>query len=109
MTNKLLLPGEYFGEQALLPGGTQLRTANVISLTCECLVLDKTSFVSLIGDLNEIRAKHYEDDQAKALKEARSRGCSVSRDSKKLFEITTDENDVKDLTLDDLTGTKHVF
>ena len=64
--------GDYFGEQALLLGfeegdsmsnsstvGGPLRTANVISEDCECLVLDQSSFFTLLGDLNEIRFEMF--------------------------------------------------
>src|SRR5699024_9012287 len=36
-----------------------VRTANVISEDCECLVLDQASFFSLLGDLNEIRFDNF--------------------------------------------------
>ncbi|XP_074594217.1 cGMP-dependent protein kinase, isozyme 1-like [Brevipalpus obovatus] len=54
----ILGKGDYFGERALFSGGS-LRTANVISEECECLVLDRTSFFSLVGDLSELRDKRY--------------------------------------------------
>lgn len=50
----MLGKGDYFGEQALLSGS--IRTANVVAQEeCECLVLDRASFHSLIGDLNELK------------------------------------------------------
>ncbi|KAG1659908.1 cGMP-dependent protein kinase, isozyme 1 [Nymphon striatum] len=54
--------GEYFGEQALLR--EELRTANVIALSpgVECLALDRDSFKQLIGDLEELQAKVYDDE-----------------------------------------------
>lgn len=52
---RILSKGDYFGEKALLSSGGSCRTANVVSQGCECLVLDKTSFFSLIGDLGELR------------------------------------------------------
>uniref|UniRef100_T1K6W5 cGMP-dependent protein kinase n=1 Tax=Tetranychus urticae TaxID=32264 RepID=T1K6W5_TETUR len=60
---RTLKKGDYFGEQALLSGGN-LRTANVISEECECLVLDSNSFYSLVGDLNELRDKRYNINEA---------------------------------------------
>ena len=65
-TIRTLGVGDYFGEQALFLGlnqndtfigdsSTAIRTANVISEDCECLVLDHVNFFSLIGHLNEIR------------------------------------------------------
>ncbi|XP_053200886.1 cGMP-dependent protein kinase, isozyme 1-like isoform X2 [Panonychus citri] len=68
---RTLKKGDYFGEQALLSGGN-LRTANVISEECECLVLDRNSFFSLVGDLNELRDKRYNtnDDLSSSLRES---------------------------------------
>lgn len=51
---RTLKVGDYFGEQALL-GPISLRTANVISMDCECMALDRKNFLSLIGDLNELK------------------------------------------------------
>lgn len=52
---RLLSKGDYFGEKALLSPGSSCRTANAISEGCECLVLEKAFFFSLIGDLDELR------------------------------------------------------
>ncbi|KAH7639908.1 cgmp-dependent protein kinase 1-like [Dermatophagoides farinae] len=38
-----------------------IRTANVISEDCECLVLDQTNFFNLLGELQEIKYKSYTD------------------------------------------------
>lgn len=65
-TLRTLSIGDYFGEQALLLGLSEndaftgeesaaIRTANVVSEDCECLVLDHANFFTLIGDLNEIK------------------------------------------------------
>ena len=63
-TIRTMTVGDYFGEQALLfglqehdsfPPGGSIRTANVISEDCECLVLDQASFFNLLGELNEIK------------------------------------------------------
>lgn len=53
--------GEYFGEQALLR--EERRTANVVALEpgVECLALDRESFNQLIGDLQELQDKQYDD------------------------------------------------
>lgn len=58
---RILQRGECFGEQALLR--EERRTANVIALPpgVECLVLDRESFNQLIGDLQELQDKHYDD------------------------------------------------
>ncbi|XP_023224247.1 cGMP-dependent protein kinase 1-like [Centruroides sculpturatus] len=58
---RILQRGECFGEQALLR--EERRTANVIALQpgVECLVLDRESFNQLIGDLQELQDKHYDD------------------------------------------------
>jgi CRP-like cAMP-binding protein len=47
--------GEYFGEQALLR--EEKRSANVVALSpgCECLTLDRESFLQLIGNLSEFK------------------------------------------------------
>ena len=45
--------GDYFGEQALLK--EEKRSANVVSLGCECLTLDRDSFLQLIGNLSEFK------------------------------------------------------
>ncbi|KAI3385501.1 hypothetical protein SNEBB_003401 [Seison nebaliae] len=53
--------GDYFGEKALL--SDDRRTANVISDgNVECLTLDRTSFVTLIGHLDELRENDYGDE-----------------------------------------------
>lgn len=85
---RTLSRGEYFGEQALLR--TDFRTANVIaySSTVECLVLDRESFFTLVGDLSEIKDKNYADVQG-----ARSPLESPLKKMSKEFE---------DLTLDGL-------
>ncbi|KAJ6218893.1 hypothetical protein RDWZM_004705 [Blomia tropicalis] len=71
-TIRTMTVGDYFGEQALLfglqehdsfPPGGSIRTANVISEDCECLVLDQASFFNLLGELNEIKYKSYNDDE----------------------------------------------
>lgn len=60
---RFLSRGDYFGEQALLR--TDFRTANVVanSSTVECLVLDRESFFTLVGDMSEIKDKNYADVQ----------------------------------------------
>ncbi|CAG2176568.1 unnamed protein product, partial [Oppiella nova] len=77
-TLRTLKAGDYFGEQALLVSSnpSALRTANVVSLDCECLVLDRTNFHSLIGDLNELKTKYYEDrDVFHCLENSESDDC----------------------------------
>merc|ERR1712051_614225 len=56
---RFLSRGDYFGEQALLK--TDFRTANVIANTksVECLMLDRESFLQLVGDLDELKKKDY--------------------------------------------------
>ncbi|XP_075677250.1 cGMP-dependent protein kinase 1-like [Dermatophagoides pteronyssinus] len=38
-----------------------IRTANVISEDCECLILDQANFFNLLGELQEIKYKSYTD------------------------------------------------
>ncbi|MEQ2247911.1 cGMP-dependent protein kinase 1 [Ilyodon furcidens] len=61
--------GDWFGEQALQ--GEDLRTANVIAAEpVTCLVIDRDSFKHLIGGLDDVSNKVYEDAEAKAKYEA---------------------------------------
>jgi len=59
---RILEKGDYFGEQALLK--EDCRSANVIAMApgVECLTLGRDSFIQLIGDLSELRAKTYDDE-----------------------------------------------
>jgi cGMP-dependent protein kinase len=54
--------------QALLK--TDVRTANVVAESddVECLSLDRESFFQLVGELDELRDKDYEDQKAKSRK-----------------------------------------
>merc|ERR1711879_140556 len=78
-----------FGEQALLR--TDFRTANVIanSSTVECLVLDRESFFTLVGDLSEIKDKNYAD-----VKGGRGTIIEPKKMSKEFEELTLDKLDV---------------
>ena len=73
--------GETFGEQALLR--TEIRTANVVaySSTVECLVLDRESFFTLVGDLSEIKDKDYADvkGSGRGLKEIEEKKMSKGK------------------------------
>ncbi|XP_076615451.1 cGMP-dependent protein kinase 1-like isoform X2 [Chaetodon auriga] len=61
--------GDWFGERALQ--GEDLRTANVIAAEAvTCLVIDRDSFKHLIGGLDDVSNKGYEDAEAKAKYEA---------------------------------------
>ncbi|XP_051883492.1 cGMP-dependent protein kinase 1 isoform X2 [Pristis pectinata] len=63
--------GDWFGEKALQ--GEDVRTANVIAAeTVTCLVIDRDSFKHLIGGLEDVSNKAYEDAEAKAKYEAES-------------------------------------
>ena len=42
-----------------------IRTANIISDDCTCLVIDRESFKQLIGDLDEIRYRYGDTDTSK--------------------------------------------
>ena len=55
--------GDYFGEQALLK--TDIRTANVIATsdTVEVFAFDRESFYQLVGELDELQNKQYDDQQ----------------------------------------------
>ncbi|XP_072883423.1 cGMP-dependent protein kinase 1 isoform X4 [Hemitrygon akajei] len=78
--------GDWFGEKALqglLTNGDacahpiqpmeDVRTANVIAAeTVTCLVIDRDSFKHLIGGLEDVSNKAYEDAEAKAKYEAES-------------------------------------
>ncbi|KAB0397745.1 hypothetical protein E2I00_014697 [Balaenoptera physalus] len=57
--------GDWFGEKALQ--GEDVRTANVIAAEAvTCLVIDRDSFKHLIGGLDDVSNKAYEDAEAKA-------------------------------------------
>jgi len=86
---RFLSRGDYFGEQALLR--TDFRTANVVanSSTVECLVLDRESFFTLVGDMSEIKDKNYLDVQGSGI------GLRIIEDKKMSKEF-------EDLTLDKL-------
>ncbi|XP_026865233.2 cGMP-dependent protein kinase 1 isoform X1 [Electrophorus electricus] len=61
--------GDWFGEKALQ--GEDIRTANVIAAEAvTCLVIDRDSFKHLIGGLEDVSNKGYEDVGAKARYEA---------------------------------------
>ncbi|XP_054454618.1 cGMP-dependent protein kinase 1-like isoform X1 [Anoplopoma fimbria] len=64
-----LTRGDWFGEKALQ--GEDVRTANVIAAEAvTCLVIDRDSFKHLIGGLDDVSNKGYEDAEAKAKYEA---------------------------------------
>ncbi|XP_053367322.1 cGMP-dependent protein kinase 1 isoform X2 [Clarias gariepinus] len=61
--------GDWFGEKALQ--GEDVRTANVIAAEAvTCLVIDRDSFKHLIGGLDDVSNKGYEEAGAKAKYEA---------------------------------------
>uniref|UniRef100_A0A1A8BBP1 cGMP-dependent protein kinase n=2 Tax=Nothobranchius TaxID=28779 RepID=A0A1A8BBP1_NOTKA len=61
--------GDWFGERALQ--GEDLRTANVVAAdTVTCLIIDRDSFKHMIGGLDDVSSKVYEDAEAKARYEA---------------------------------------
>uniref|UniRef100_A0A673FXF6 cGMP-dependent protein kinase 1 n=1 Tax=Sinocyclocheilus rhinocerous TaxID=307959 RepID=A0A673FXF6_9TELE len=61
--------GDWFGEKALQ--GEDVRTANVIAAEAvTCLVIDRESFKHLIGGLDDVSNKGYEDAGSKAKYEA---------------------------------------
>ncbi|TWW82029.1 cGMP-dependent protein kinase 1 [Takifugu flavidus] len=60
-----LTRGDWFGERALQ--GEDVRTANVMAADAvTCLVIDRDSFKHLIGGLEEVSNRGYEDVEAKA-------------------------------------------
>ncbi|XP_003961186.1 cGMP-dependent protein kinase 1-like isoform X1 [Takifugu rubripes] len=64
-----LTRGDWFGERALQ--GEDVRTANVMAADAvTCLVIDRDSFKHLIGGLEEVSNRGYEDVEAKAKYEA---------------------------------------
>uniref|UniRef100_A0A673A0S1 cGMP-dependent protein kinase n=1 Tax=Sphaeramia orbicularis TaxID=375764 RepID=A0A673A0S1_9TELE len=61
--------GDWFGERALQ--GEDVRTANVVAAgAVTCLVIDRDSFKHLIGGLEDVSNKGYEDAELKAKYEA---------------------------------------
>ncbi|XP_026033548.1 cGMP-dependent protein kinase 1-like isoform X3 [Astatotilapia calliptera] len=64
-----LVKGDWFGERALQ--GEDVRTANVVATEpVTCLVIDRDSFKHLIGGLDDVSNKGYEDAELKAKYEA---------------------------------------
>ncbi|EDO38399.1 predicted protein [Nematostella vectensis] len=86
-----LQKGDYFGEKALL--SEDRRTANVIAEEngVECLVVDRTVFMTVIGNMDELREKDYGDEK---------------RGAKRTLDVPEEERKVSkefaDLTLEDL-------
>ncbi|XP_072312182.1 cGMP-dependent protein kinase 1-like isoform X1 [Eucyclogobius newberryi] len=61
--------GDWFGERALQ--GEDVRTANVVAVdSATCLVIDRDAFKHLIGGLDDVSNKGYEDAELKAKYEA---------------------------------------
>lgn len=60
---RTLIPGDFFGEKALLSGG--LRTASVYSAehNTEILCLYRSGFLELMGDLSAIKSINYRDEE----------------------------------------------
>lgn len=85
--------GDYFGEQALLR--EDCRTANVIAQYpgVECLVLDRESFNQLIGDLQELQNKRYEDNKRISEKMFSATGLNTN-DNSEFSEITLEKLEV---------------
>lgn len=73
-----LSKGDCFGEKALL--SEDVRTANVIAGKdgCECLVVDRSVFIELIGNLQELKDKDYGDEKRGATRP------SVASDSSRM-------------------------
>ena len=67
-----LTKGEFFGEKALL--SEDVRTASIISHAggVTCLVIERESFMSFVGDLKQLREKDYGDEERKAVTANRS-------------------------------------
>nr|ANH79562.1 PKG\ len=69
--------GDWFGEKALQ--GEDVRTANVIAAEAvTCLVIDRDSFKHLIGGLDDVSNKAYEDAEAKAKYELMDGGVQLA-------------------------------
>ncbi|XP_071476978.1 cGMP-dependent protein kinase 1-like [Diadema antillarum] len=60
---RMLDKGDFFGEKALL--SEDVRTANVLADKggCECLVVDRTAFNELIGNISALQNKNYGDKE----------------------------------------------
>lgn len=89
--------GDYFGEKALL--SEDRRTANVIAETpgVECLVVERTAFNALIGNLDELREKDYGD-----LERGATGYLSSSKIDRNCTSASGISEQLKDLTLDEL-------
>ncbi|VDL99036.1 unnamed protein product [Schistocephalus solidus] len=63
---RVLGAGDWFGERALYT--LEKRSANAVALSAQVnvLCLDRSNFIHLIGDLNEIKSKEYADDKRKS-------------------------------------------
>lgn len=62
---KMMSKGDWFGEQALK--GEDVRTASVTAVgDVTCLVIDRESFKQLIGGLDSVSNKQYDNDELKS-------------------------------------------
>ncbi|XP_072165417.1 cGMP-dependent protein kinase 1-like [Diadema setosum] len=68
---RMLDKGDFFGEKALL--SEDVRTANVLADKggCECLVVDRTAFNELIGNISALQNKNYGDKERGATRPSR--------------------------------------
>nr|XP_018669813.1 cGMP-dependent protein kinase 1 isoform X1 [Ciona intestinalis] len=73
-----LAKGDWFGERALQ--GEDMRTANVVVDDTEgvtCLVIDRQSFTQLIGDLDSVKQKKYDEVPVQKYVSSKSDGFYV--------------------------------
>lgn len=92
-----LQKGDYFGERALL--SEDRRTANVIAEPpgVECLVVERTAFKAVIGNLDELRKKDYGDEERGA-----RRDFSTNEPEGSYYHENKITKEFEDLTLDEL-------
>ncbi|XP_026478529.1 cGMP-dependent protein kinase, isozyme 1-like [Ctenocephalides felis] len=55
----ILNRGDYFGEQALIHESVRLATVTALPPGTECLTLDRTAFIELLGNIKDLKEKTY--------------------------------------------------
>ncbi|KAL3316300.1 hypothetical protein Ciccas_005056 [Cichlidogyrus casuarinus] len=94
-------PGDFFGEKALYKLVT--RSANVIALPpgVTLLSLDRSNFINLIGNVNEIKDKEYMDARISSSPEVAITGRPAGKEGEQDMSVASDNGS---FTGDKITG-----